>query len=122
MRYAVLVADPPWPFGDALPGARGASSNYDLLSVDQIQQFELPELADDATLFLWRVASMQEEALSVIRAWDFTLKTELIWLKKNEDRQALVWDGPHDTSGTRDVSHCYAREAGDTGQEHPVYV
>jgi N6-adenosine-specific RNA methylase IME4 len=35
-------------------------------------------------LFLWRVASMQEEALRVIRAWGFSLKTEVVWVKITE--------------------------------------
>lgn len=83
--FAVLVADPPWAFGDNLPGGtRGAASNYPTLSVDSLCKFPLPILTPDATLFLWRVASMQEEALAVVRGWGFTLKTEVIWLKKTK--------------------------------------
>jgi N6-adenosine-specific RNA methylase IME4 len=79
----VLVADPPWAFGDKLPGAsRGAEKNYRVLSTLDIELFKLPQLADDALLFLWRVAAMPEEALSVCRAWGFTPKSELVWLKK----------------------------------------
>lgn len=81
--YRVICADPPWQFGDKLPGpSRGAEKNYGCLSVKDICEFPLPLLADDATLFLWRVASMQQEALDVIQAWGFTLKTEIVWLKK----------------------------------------
>ena len=82
--YSVLVADPPWPFGDKLPDDRGASSHYDIATMDQIRRFPLPEMNPDATLFLWRVASMQYEALSVVTAWGFTLKTELVWIKKTK--------------------------------------
>lgn len=81
--YRVICADPPWKFGDRLPGpSRGAEKNYACLSAAEICTFPLPPLTDDCTLFLWRVASMQQEALDVIRAWDFTLKTEIVWLKK----------------------------------------
>lgn len=81
--FAVLCADPPWQFGDRLPGpSRGAEKNYPCLSVEELCAFPLPPLTDDATLFLWRVASMQQEALDVIRAWGFVLKTEIIWYKK----------------------------------------
>jgi N6-adenosine-specific RNA methylase IME4 len=38
--------------------------------------------APDAVLFLWRLASMQEEALAVIKAWGFSLKSEIVWEKK----------------------------------------
>ena len=80
--FKTIVADPPWDFNDHLPGAsRGSANNYNTLSVKQIQNFLLPLIAPDARLFLWRVAAMQEEALSVMRAWDFTPKTEIVWLK-----------------------------------------
>jgi N6-adenosine-specific RNA methylase IME4 len=86
MEIKTLVADPPWQFGDKLPGkSRGAEKNYSVLSLDDICNFlktHQIQLADDARLFLWRVASMQEEALKVMRAWGFTPKSEIVWLKK----------------------------------------
>lgn len=81
--YKVLCADPPWQFSDRLPGkTRGAERNYPCLSVEEICRFPLPPLASDCVLFLWRVASMPQAGLDVIRMWGFTPKTELIWLKK----------------------------------------
>jgi N6-adenosine-specific RNA methylase IME4 len=78
----VLVADPPWSFGDKLPGkSRGAEKNYSVLSLSDIQRFPLPDLADDAILFLWRVSSQVAEAYRVIDAWGFVPKTELVWIK-----------------------------------------
>lgn len=81
-RYRVLCADPPWRFDDTLPGdTRGAENQYQTMSVQEIMKFPLPPLYNDSTLFLWRVASMQREALQVIDAWDFELKTEIVWKK-----------------------------------------
>ena len=78
----VLLADPPWRFGDKLPGnGRGAVKHYACLSVPQLMRFPLPSLADDCLLLLWRVASMQQEALDVARAWGFTVKSEIVWEK-----------------------------------------
>lgn len=78
----VLVADPPWLFGDSLPGkGRGASKHYGCLPLNEICEFALPPLADDALLFMWRVASMQREALAVVEAWGFELKSEIVWKK-----------------------------------------
>jgi len=81
----VLVADPPWSFGDKLAMSdvkRGSASNYSVLSLNQIKAFPMPyPIADDALLFLWRVASQQEEALSVMRAWGFVPKSEIVWEK-----------------------------------------
>lgn len=79
---SVLVADPPWQFGDKLPGPkRGASSHYSTLSITELCRFPLPPIADDAILFLWRVSAMQGEALRLVEAWGFELKSELVWIK-----------------------------------------
>lgn len=78
-----LIADPPWSFSDSLPGpTRGAAKNYSTMTLEDIKNFKLPPLADDCRLFLWRVSSMQTEALEVMKAWGFTLKSEMVWLKK----------------------------------------
>ncbi len=80
--FQVICADPPWKFGDSLPGPkRGASKHYECLSVRELESFELPSVADDALLFLWRVAAMPDEALRVCRAWGFKPKSELVWIK-----------------------------------------
>lgn len=55
------------------------------MTVDQIRAFPLPPIADNALLFLWRVSSMQEEALSVVRAWGFVPKAEIVWVKKTKN-------------------------------------
>jgi N6-adenosine-specific RNA methylase IME4 len=80
--HNVLAADPPWKFSDKLPGrGRGADRHYSTLTVDQLERFPLPAMAFDSLLFLWKVASMPDEALRVVRAWGFTPKTEIVWLK-----------------------------------------
>jgi N6-adenosine-specific RNA methylase IME4 len=82
MAARVLCADPPWKFGDALPGpGRGATKHYPCMTVADLCAFPLPPLDDDAHLFLWRVASMQQEALDVAKAWGFTVKSEIVWKK-----------------------------------------
>lgn len=85
----VLVADCPWLFGDKLPGnRRGAIKHYPCLDVEALCNFPLPPIADDALLCLWRVAAMQQEALDVIQAWGFTLKSELVWEKVTKHGKA----------------------------------
>lgn len=78
----VLRVDPPWKFGDALPGAtRGASKQYPCMTVWELSRFPLPPVADDCLLLFWRVAAMQREALEVVDAWGFTVKSEIVWRK-----------------------------------------
>jgi N6-adenosine-specific RNA methylase IME4 len=79
--FRVVCADPPWAFGDKLPGGRGASDHYPVLKLHEIQRFPLPEIADVAMLVLWRVGAMAEEAYEVVRAWGFVPKSEIVWIK-----------------------------------------
>lgn len=92
----VLVADPPWLFGDTLPGAgRGAVKHYPCMPLADIEAFALPPLDADCYLFMWRVAAMVEESYRVCRAWGFTPKTELIWLKQTVNGRRWFGMGHH---------------------------
>ena len=89
-----LVADPPWPFGDALPGGgRGAAKHYRVMTFEDIENFPLPGLHADSWLFLWRVASMQSEALRVVEAWGYRVVTELVWVKCHPEHLPKVTIG-----------------------------
>lgn len=92
MSFGVICADPPWSFGDTLPGAsHGAAKNYDVMGIDGICDFTLPPLTEDAYLFLWRVSSQVEEAYRVVRAWGFVPKSEIVWQKLTTN--GLPWFG-----------------------------
>ena len=93
---AVLVADPPWSFNDKLPGPRrGAVKHYDVLDLNGIKSFPLPELAPDCYLFLWRVAAMVEEAYEVVRSWRFVPKAEIVWRKRTKNGKRHFGMGHH---------------------------
>ena len=83
--YSVIVADPPWAPRDKLPGkGRGAAKNYGVLPTPAICSFLVDNqvrVADSAILFLWRLASMQQDALDVAKAWGFEVKSEVVWRK-----------------------------------------
>lgn len=81
----VLLADPPWQFGDSLPGERGAAHKYPTMALHQIARFPMPVMAKDSVLFLWRVNAMIEEALFVGRAWGFRQHSEITWVKTKND-------------------------------------
>lgn len=85
MSFRVIAADPPWMFGDKLPGkTRGAANNYSVMKTDDICMLELPPIADDAILFMWRVAGMQQDALNVMHMWGFDQKSEIVWVKTRD--------------------------------------
>lgn len=103
--FRVVVADPPWPFKDALPGpGRGAKKHYGLLTIGALcaLNFEGGHLlnssvADDAYLFLWRVCSRElpEAAYKVCRAWGFEPATELVWCKETKNGKQHFGMGRH---------------------------
>lgn len=110
----VIVADPPWKFRDQNMG-RGASAHYPCLSVEQLERFRLPPLGADAVLFLWRCGAMQAEALRVISAWGFVLKTELVWLKFTKNGRQHFGQG-HYVRSSHEVCLIAAR-----GRARPAY-
>lgn len=83
--YRCIVADPPWAPRDKLPGpTRGAVRQYPVMPTSAICSFLVDQhiqVADDAILFLWRLASMQRDALDVASAWGFDDKSEVVWEK-----------------------------------------
>jgi len=92
--FRTIVADPPWPYADKLPGAkRGAEKHYSTLPMNRIESFLRDRgfpIADDALLFLWRVAPMQSEALGVMREWRFQQKSEIVWCKSVRDDEEQI--------------------------------
>lgn len=77
MKFNLIYADPPWQYRDkANAGRRGACHKYDVMTLSDIMALPVLELAAaDCLLALWWVAPMPAEALAVVTAWGFTLKT-----------------------------------------------
>ncbi len=97
-EHRVLTADPPWPFdqGEDSEARWGTiERHYKPLSMTQLCLFPLPELARDCHLFLWVVAAMPREALDVVKAWGFTPKSEIIWLKTTKHGKRHFGMGRH---------------------------
>ncbi|MFC7925155.1 MT-A70 family methyltransferase [Microbacterium laevaniformans] len=79
-RYRTILADPPWQAGQK--GKYGASTHYDLMSLERIKRMPVADLADDnAHLYLWCYPSTRYVAEDVMRAWGFEFKDEFVWGK-----------------------------------------
>ena len=92
-KYGIIYADPPWRYQQkSLSGA--AEHHYSTMSVEEICQLDVASVAaDDCVLFLWATFPQLQEALQVIKAWDFKYKTvAFVWLKQNKSGKGfLVW-------------------------------
>lgn len=76
-KYKIIYADPAWQFNDkASAGERGACHKYSVMSVDDMCALPVADLAaDDCLLAMWWVGAMPDEALKLVKAWGFKLKT-----------------------------------------------
>jgi len=81
--YGLILADPAWrfePYSRETGMDRAPENHYPTMTLDKIEALQIPA-ADDCVLFLWATAPMLQEALSVMGAWGFTYKSQIIWVK-----------------------------------------
>lgn len=84
-KYNIIYADPPWTYNDkALAGNRGACCKYPVMSINDIANLPVKDIADDnCILFMWATFPMIKDCFKVIEAWEFGYKTvAFTWVKK----------------------------------------
>lgn len=90
MKYNIIYADPSWSFNNKKCGGSmksGAASCYPVMGVKDICDLKIEGIAaDDCVLLMWWVASQPQEALDVVSAWGFKIKTmsAFNWVKKTK--------------------------------------
>lgn len=74
-KYKVILADPPWAYGNS--GCRGAAANeYSTMSVEDICALPIASLADDNSVLIeWCTWPQMQEGLQVMAAWGFNYVT-----------------------------------------------
>jgi N6-adenosine-specific RNA methylase IME4 len=89
--FGTVIADPPWKYRDQKlkmkRTGKGAAAHYETAALDPLRALGQPglicgyEIANDAHLWMWTTNAFMEEALVLARAWGFTQKTILTWIK-----------------------------------------
>lgn len=87
--FSTIMADPPWRFtnrtGKVAPEHRRLR-RYQTMSFDEIRAMPVAShLAESAHLYLWCPNALLPEGLSVLEAWGFTYKTNIVWYKIRKD-------------------------------------
>lgn len=106
MQYDVILADPPWDYGDNMvcrrqgkfvQGSNSASVNhYPSMKMREMLELPIPEMcADNCILFMWSTGPMLEKALQVGKAWGFTYR-----------QMAFVWDKSRTLPGNYTITQC----------------
>lgn len=88
-RFATILADPPWQFtnrtGKVAPEHRRLN-RYGTMDLAAICALPVEEvLAPTAHLYLWVPNALLPEGLTVLRAWGFEYKSNIIWHKIRKD-------------------------------------
>ena len=88
-QFATILADPPWRFsnktGKVAPEHKRLA-RYSTLSFAEIEALPIPQLTTaTAHLYLWCPNALLPEGLSVMKAWGFTYKSNVVWHKIRKD-------------------------------------
>lgn len=114
IRYATIVADPPWPYEGEVRGTRQAKLNgqrslgvaiqdrYAGMSIADICALA-PPAADHAHLYLWTTNAFMDEAYDVCRAWGFAPKTICTYGKVQPDGRPSMKTGYYFRGATEHV-------------------
>lgn len=79
--YDVIYADPPWQYDNT--GVDGAAEkHYQTLSIEELCQIKIPA-ADNSVLFMWVTNPFLRDAFTILDAWGFAYKTNIVWIKTN---------------------------------------
>ncbi len=88
-KFRTVLADPPWRFtnrtGKIAPEHRRLS-RYETMSLDEICNLPIQgHLATTAHLYLWVPNALLPDALTVMNAWGFQYKSNIVWHKLRKD-------------------------------------
>jgi len=88
-QFGTILADPPWQFvnktGKIAPEHRRLS-RYDTMSLKEILALPVADLAaNPAHLYLWCPNALLPDGLSVMKAWGFYYKANIVWHKVRKD-------------------------------------
>lgn len=87
--FKVVVADPPWEFGNRATRA-AAEDHYKTMPTWEIMFLPVDKIvAPDAHLWLWTTDVHLPFALSVMKTWGFEFKRTLEWLKIKDGKPQM---------------------------------
>ncbi|OPZ46161.1 MAG: hypothetical protein BWY94_00835 [Actinobacteria bacterium ADurb.BinA094] len=88
-RYSTILADPPWQFqnrtGKVAPEHKRLM-RYPTMELEEIRTLPVAKLgAARSHLYLWVPNALLREGLSVMEAWGYAYKSNLVWYKIRKD-------------------------------------
>jgi N6-adenosine-specific RNA methylase IME4 len=88
-RFGTILIDPPWRFANRtgkMAPEHKRLHRYPTLSFAEIAALPVGELAlPKSHLYLWCPNALLLEALTIMKGWGFTYKTNFVWYKTRKD-------------------------------------
>jgi N6-adenosine-specific RNA methylase IME4 len=92
-KFRVIYADPPWSYSNS-GFKQSAASIYQTMKTEAICELPIADLAgEDSVLFLWVTTPLQMDAVEVVKAWGFTFKSKVYWIKDRAPGMAFWFRG-----------------------------
>ena len=88
-KFATIYADPPWRFqkrtGKVAPEHKRLN-RYETMTLQEIEELPVSQIAAEKShLYLWVPNALLPDGLSVMKAWGFEYKGNIIWEKVRKD-------------------------------------
>src|SRR5216117_2700737 len=88
-QFGTILIDPPWRFANRT-GKVGPEHKrlhrYETLSFEEIAALPVGKLGlPRSHLYLWCPNALLLEALTIMKVWEFTYKTNVVWYKVRKD-------------------------------------
>jgi N6-adenosine-specific RNA methylase IME4 len=101
MSYQVLYADPPWDYAgreqhNTKTSNKSVKDHYPTMTLTAMKALKIKEVCDkDCLLFMWSSSPHLEQALELMKSWEFDFKTV-----------AFVWEKQKTNPGYYTMSQC----------------
>jgi N6-adenosine-specific RNA methylase IME4 len=94
-KYRVIYADPPWEYNNS-GFEMSAANQYPTMSIEALIDMKIQNIAEDnAILFMWATNPLLEDAIRLMKAWEFEYKTNMVWIKDRHTAGFYVF-GQHE--------------------------
>ncbi|MBI4460414.1 MAG: S-adenosylmethionine-binding protein [Acidobacteria bacterium] len=88
-HFGTILIDPPWRFANRtgkMAPEHKRLHRYPTMSFEEIAELPVGKLAlPNSHLYLWCPNALLLEALTIMKAWGFTYKTNIVWYKVRKD-------------------------------------
>jgi N6-adenosine-specific RNA methylase IME4 len=78
----VILVDPPWKYEFSSTNTRAIENHYPTMTAEELQQFDIESYSEnDCVMFMWATSPKLAEAIDLLRQWDFSYRTSMVWVK-----------------------------------------